>query len=438
MKKDMDFKIKKKTIKRKSLSGLNLSFLKMTLIPLMLLGVIVSVFVYGRMTNIMCDQIEVELKNTSLIVQYTYEYAYPGDYEAVGKEQVAVVKGEKVLNGDYSLIDSIKEKTRSEITFFWGNTRVLTTITDGNGERVTGSTIRSSVVEQVLEQGNSKFYNNIIIDGKRYFAYYRPVKNSDGTCVGMIAVLKREDIVKQKIFNSVLPALIIVFAGMIIMTVISYRCSSSLIKRINKIKNFLTRTSNGDFAVRLDEAVLKYHDEISEMGRFAANMQDSLRSMVEQDALTEINNRRYGDKILIEVHEKYKKNKTPFSVAIVDIDFFKAINDTYGHQCGDLVLKDIAGILKASMHGKGFAVRWGGEEFLLVFDGIELDKAYEYLKEIVNKIRNNETIYNEYRIKITVTCGITAGSNQPVHMIVKDADNKLYEGKQNGRNRIVR
>lgn len=437
MENDIKLNIQKKKRKKK-MSGLNMSLLVMTLIPLLLLGLIVSIFVYSRLTNIMYSEIEEELKNTALIVQHTYEYAYPGDYKSVGKEQVAIVKGEKVLNGDYSLIDNIKEETDSEVTLFYGNTRILTTIVDDNGNRVIGTTIRNSVVEQVLGLEASKFYDNIMVDENRYFSYYMPLKNSDNSCVGMIAVLKKADVVKNKIFHAVMPALIIIFAGMIIMAYISYKYSSNLIKRINKIKDFLIKTSNGDFKVRLDENVLHNKDEISEMGRFAENMQHSLRNMVEQDALTGINNRRYGDKILIEIHEKYQKNGTPFSIAIADIDWFKSINDTYGHQCGDLVLKEIAEIFKESMTGKGFAVRWGGEEFLLVFEEYDLEEAYEYLAKIVGKIREKEVNYNEDKIKVTVTCGLVEGSNEPVHVIVREADNKLYEGKQNGRDRIVR
>lgn len=395
--KNVEISRKRKKERGKRLLGFNMFLLKMTLIPLMLLGIVVSIIVYVSLSDIMYSEIEEELKNTSLIVQHTFEYAYPGDYTVVGKDKVAIMKGEKVLNGEYSLIDNIKKETDSEVTFFYGNTRILTTIMDDNGERVIGSTIRQSVVDQVLVEGTSNLYDDIVIDKKTYFAYYLPIRNSDDTCIGMVAILKLKDAVKKKIISAIMPVIIVVIFGMIIMAVISYKYSNKLIRRISKVKNFLIKTSNGDFAVHLDEIVLKYHDEISELGRLAVSMQASLRNMVEHDALTGMNNRRYGDKILLEVHQRYKKSGRPFSVAMADIDLFKLINDTYGHNGGDYVLK-----------------------------------------EIVDIIRNKEILYNGHKIKITVTCGITAGDDNPVHLIVKAADNKLYEGKQNGRNRIVR
>ena len=102
------------------------------------------------------------------------------------------------------------------------------------------------------------------------------------------------------------------------------------------------------------------------------------------------------------------------------------------------MLKEIALILKEGMHGKGFACRWGGEEFLLVYDRDKKDDAYEYLKAIVEKIKRKEIAYNGDKISVTVTCGITEGDDRPIHMIVKEADNKLYKGKKDGRDRIVK
>ena len=174
------------------------------------------------------------------------------------------------------------------------------------------------------------------------------------------------------------------------------------------------------------------------MGLTAENMKHSLRNLVEIDSLTEINNIRYGDKYLLDIQSKSKESGVPYSIAILDIDFFKKINDTYGHLCGDIVLKEIALILKEGMHGKGFACRWGGEEFLLVYDRDKKDDAYEYLKAIVEKIKRKEIAYNGDKISVTVTCGITEGDDRPIHMIVKEADNKLYKGKKDGRDRIVK
>ena len=158
---------KKDKIKNR-FSSLHLSLIFMTIIPMLIMGVIVSLFVFNRFTSIMYDEVEEELKNTALIVSNTYEYAYPGDYSAIGETQVAVIKGEKVLNGNYDIIDKVGEETNSEITLYYENVRILTTIVDRNNERIVGSTARKLVVNQVIKGEKSKFYYNALINNKKY------------------------------------------------------------------------------------------------------------------------------------------------------------------------------------------------------------------------------------------------------------------------------
>ena len=120
-----------------------------------------------------------------------------------------------------------------------------------------------------------------------------------------------------------------------------------------------------------------------------------------------------------------------------DIDFFKKFNDTYGHDCGDLVLRDIASIFNEYMLGKGFAVRWGGEEFLIIFEDADLTKALGLLKVLRQKVLDHVIEYESNKLGVTMTFGLVQGDMRDIDDIVKEADELLYIGKQNGRNRIV-
>ena len=423
--------------KKKNSYGINKSLLVAIFVPLLIVSFFVISFISRGISDIVQREVKEELKNAAFTVSYTFDMAYPGDYDIIGSKEVAVVKGEKVLNNEFEIIDRINEETGYEISVFYQNTRIITTIRDDEGERIIGSTIRKSVLDEVLKDDKGKFYDNIEVDGEKYFSYYLPIKNN-AERVGMIAILKPVKPVEKKVLLEIIPVAFIAVAGLVVVGLISYRYSKNLILRINKINQFLVRTSNGNFKDNIHYSVYHRNDEISEMGRTAENMQHSLRNLVELDSLTEINNRRYGDKYLLDIQSKSKESGVPYSIAILDIDFFKKINDTYGHLCGDIVLKEIALILKEGMHGKGFACRWGGEEFLLVYDRDKKDDAYEYLKAIVEKIKRKEIAYNGDKISVTVTCGITEGDDRPIHMIVKEADNKLYKGKKDGRDRIVK
>ena len=134
----------------------------------------------------------------------------------------------------------------------------------------------------------------------------------------------------------------------------------------------------------------------------------------------------------------YKKNKKKFSLIIADIDYFKNINDSFGHDCGDQVLKTISQNLQDAVQELGFASRWGGEEFLILLPETEIEDA-RILADKIRKITEKEIMkYNGIEFSITLTFGVTV--NEDYEMIddtIKKADAALYEGKSQGRNRVI-
>ena len=119
------------------------------------------------------------------------------------------------------------------------------------------------------------------------------------------------------------------------------------------------------------------------------------------------------------------------------MDHFKNVNDTYGHECGDVTLAEISARIRRHMKGKGFAARWGGEEILLVYDNMELDRATACIEELIDEIRTRPIVYGETVFQITMTFGLTAGNDGKIEQIVCDADAKMYRGKNSGRNKVV-
>ena len=159
--------------------------------------------------------------------------------------------------------------------------------------------------------------------------------------------------------------------------------------------------------------------------------------MIEQDALTELYNRRSGDKKLRQIFEEARSSRHSFALAIGDIDFFKKVNDTYGHECGDAVLKNVSALLKQHMWRRGFAARWGGEEFLLVFENVDLTEGRKQLELLMDKIHELDTLYEGQHVKVNMTFGLICDPDKDIHALLKEADEKLYIGKTNGRNQVV-
>ncbi len=163
-----------------------------------------------------------------------------------------------------------------------------------------------------------------------------------------------------------------------------------------------------------------------------------LERMAGSDPLTGLLNRRYMSDVLHKLETRYKQERVPLAIAMGDIDFFKKVNDTYGHDCGDVVLKEIAAMLTKFMDDKGYASRWGGEEFLLVFRGINADEVFQQLEMFRDMISKNVIEADDKTITITMTFGLEEySSHAGVDETIKKADEKLYLGKNGGRNRVV-
>ena len=166
-----------------------------------------------------------------------------------------------------------------------------------------------------------------------------------------------------------------------------------------------------------------------------------LEKQANTDMLTGLYNRRKAVEYLESLTAKKKpqgKDYSGFSLCICDIDFFKKVNDNYGHDAGDKVLKGIAEIFREEMKEKTFAARWGGEEFLLLFPGCNGDNAYMELEKIRRKIKEMKVKTEKEDIGVTMTFGLTEYDfNSDLDLAIKEADKKLYIGKEQGRDRII-
>lgn len=182
-----------------------------------------------------------------------------------------------------------------------------------------------------------------------------------------------------------------------------------------------------------------YSKDSMEMEKKLMLYNDKLQRIASIDPLTGLGNRRNILEYLEKSAEDYRKGSIAnLSVALGDIDFFKKINDRYGHECGDIVLKRLAVLMERKLEGKALAGRWGGEEFLLVLPGFNGDEATSFISELMFDIRKMVIEYGEEQVKLTMTFGVTEYDfRKGTDETIKEADRKLYLGKESGRNRIV-
>ena len=210
--------------------------------------------------------------------------------------------------------------------------------------------------------------------------------------------------------------------------------TSGLIDIIKKIMKFLSEIADGNLAADIDTVVVQRTDELGEMGRLTLKLRGSLRKLIEKDALTGIYNRRYGTGKLAELIDR----GIPYTLAMGDIDFFKKFNDTYGHECGDAVLISVSKTLGEYMRQYGFAARWGGEEFLLVYENMNELAASVATERLLDQIREILVEHDGQYHSVTMSFGV-AESRPELSMddSINAADARLYKAKENGRNQVV-
>lgn len=152
------------------------------------------------------------------------------------------------------------------------------------------------------------------------------------------------------------------------------------------------------------------------------------------DPLTKLRNRRSMNDRIKDVKEACISSGSSYVIGIGDVDNFKKVNDTYGHDMGDTVLVRTAELLRGCITENGYISRWGGEEFLFILSGADISEALALTEEIHSKLRELKFTSGEVTFGITMTFGICEGSgNDNIDSIITKADRRLYIGKNNGK-----
>lgn len=178
--------------------------------------------------------------------------------------------------------------------------------------------------------------------------------------------------------------------------------------------------------------------------RYTDHLRDNVQNSIEMaitDALTGLHNRRYMESHLSTLGEQASSRAKPLSLMILDIDYFKSINDTYGHDAGDDVLREFAVRIRKSIRGIDLACRYGGEEFVIVMPETDMQVAGLIAERLRRSIASETFAVNKgtKRIDVTISIGLATldRKGEPVADVLKRADTALYRAKNDGRNRVV-
>ena len=456
--------MKKKTRK----NSISRTVARMTVQPLILIALLTFAIIIAGISYATSREVRSELDKLAHITWNNMDRIIPGELTYQNTDsKVEVTKGDTtllrftssrdIIQIDSDYLDAMKEISGVDYTLFLHNIdytdiadtevhiesmRVCTTLftpkdSDGTAEvRLVGTVPNDAILTEVDQRGHA-FYSNVDVMGTRYYGYYLGLTDADGKDIGMFAAVMPSTQIRSLILSVSLPVVPFFVLAIVLNWFWSYYRSRDFLKAITQLERSLVRVAGGELSNTVPPALLARKDEFAEMGHSVIDMQKSLRTLVEQDALTKLNNRRFGQQRLDAMFEKTRGNSS-FSVALGDIDFFKKFNDTYGHDCGDIVLIEVAQVLQHTIQDFGYCIRWGGEEFLIVFTKGSFEQHKEHMQTLIETIRGHVVRYQELELSVTMTFGLidTAGC-ESTDEIVKKVDDLLYEGKENGRNQLV-
>jgi diguanylate cyclase len=195
---------------------------------------------------------------------------------------------------------------------------------------------------------------------------------------------------------------------------------------------------------QIEEAYWKKNQALAELKQIHLEIEQKQAELMEMNAvlvelsftdkLTGLKNRRYLQEKLEEQIAEYHRERVPFSLCILDIDHFKKVNDTYGHQTGDYVLEKLASTLKSQSRKEDIVARYGGEEFILLLPNIDTSESRSIAENLRRFIASSTWEIG----RITVSIGIaTFTSNDTDVTLLEKADQALYASKEQGRNRVT-
>ncbi|MBN2040931.1 MAG: diguanylate cyclase [Spirochaetes bacterium] len=312
-----------------------------------------------------------------------------------------------------------------------------------NRKDLIGQTIYSLTMPDNIAFEESGVFEYTFENSNR-IAYYRTIKELGWK---VITTVKKDEILNP-IFKQITYSLLAVFIfSIVIGWIISKSITRNLITPLRDLEKRVKEIIDGrtDFEVSQypynEIGIIAGHiQKLTEMEFFKKNQEllklnSELEILSSTDSLTQLINRRAMHEKLSEEYERHNRYKSVFSIIMLDIDYFKNINDGYGHAVGDIVLQKLGDIFRTVLRKTDIASRWGGEEFLILCPESNLEET----GFIAEKLKANVQQYQfPVSQKVSFSAGIAACiEDKNIETLLKEADMKLYKAKLNGRDQII-
>ena len=250
-----------------------------SLIPLLLLGAIIITLAATIVQDSILNQVENSLKGTAIATLAAYDQNAGSYLEATNGD---IWKGSYNISQSENLVDTIKQESGMDVTFFYGDKRIMTSALDANGNRVLGSPAGEKITETVLKNGEDFFSSNTSIEGTIYYGYYTPVYQKDDTSapIGMIFAGAEKKPTYDSIMRILNTIVAIVIIAMVICILVVQQCTASITRSLRRSIQSVQEVSTGNLHAEIDKKALSRSDEIGDLSRAVQTLQTELLKII--------------------------------------------------------------------------------------------------------------------------------------------------------------
>ena len=408
--------------------------LSVAVLPVLLLGIVTIVITLTQVKSSLISEVKDSLSGTAATTLAAYNQ-HSGSY--LRADNGDVWKGGYNISKSESLLDNIKEESGMDVTFFYGNERIMTSAKDGDGNRILGSPAGEIIVEKVLKGGENYFSSSVSLDGTLNYGYYIPIyqKGTDSEPIGMIFAgvdKQAKDNTINGIILMVLLSVIFVMAACIVIAVImSVSITRSLQKGISKVQ----KVADGELGSPIEEKLLKRNDEVGDLAKAIDTLQKALQNIVSKIAQSTDNIKMAANELGVTAKDtNYTMKQVEDAVSSISENITEQAKSTktttdnivlMGDQIGRTseevgLLNQNADVMRKSSEQASYTIQ-------------QLRQINDKVKESINTITRQTNLTNESAQKIQAAIGIISSIAEETNLLSLNASIEAARAGESGR-----
>lgn len=408
--------------------------LSVAVLPVLLLGIVTIVITLTQVKSSLISEVKESLSGTAATTLAAYNQ-HSGSY--LRADNGDVWKGGYNISKSESLLDNIKEESGMDVTFFYGNERIMTSAKDRDGNRILGSPAGEKIVEKVLKGGENYFSSSVSLDGTLNYGYYIPVyqKGTESEPIGMIFAgvdKQAKDNTINGIILMVLFSVIFVMAACIVIAVImSVSITRSLQKGIREVQ----KVADGELGSPIEEKLLKRHDEVGDLAKAIDTLQKALQNIVSKIAQSTDNIKMAANELGVTAKDtNYTMKQVEDAVSSISENITEQAKSTktttdnivlMGDQIGRTseevgLLNQNADVMRKSSEQASYTIQ-------------QLRQINDKVKESINTITRQTNLTNESAQKIQAAIGIISSIAEETNLLSLNASIEAARAGESGR-----